>query len=401
MTTAAIVGSAVIGAASSQMAASKQAKAAKQAAAMQSKAGEQVRTDLAPYREVGQAALYEMTALMGLPVNYPGLPSGWNGGRQSGSAMNQALQYAASLGRNGDTQIGHLTPGEVVVPQSVAANLPGGGMNALYEAYREAGLDPDQYIVGGEGDSYNPATNVPEYNDHGGDNDEESGDPGAQSDAQAEENDAQGVDDVGYDSPDDYDSDHGDDRYDNGFYGGRRRRGQHYDRRDRYARPQVPALPADYYTRQSAMARFFTSPDYQFRFQQGLSALDRSAAARGNLLSGQQLKAISEYGQNLASGEYANYYNRLAALAGAGQSSAAQTGNANLTVAENAGGFLKNAGVAQAEGIQGIGNAIGTGIGNLYNYYQNQQQPVRQQPAATPSYMNTYRWNNAQALRGL
>ncbi len=127
-------------------------------------------------------------------------------------------------------------------------------------------------------------------------------------------------------------------------------------------------LPADYYTQDAALARFRTSPDYQFRLQQGIGALDKSAAARGNLLSGRQLKAINEYGQNLAAGEYGNYYNRLAALSGAGQSSAAQTGNAGLQVAAAQGQALQNAGAAWAQGIQGIGNAIDSGFDNYYKY---------------------------------
>ena len=114
----------------------------------------------------------------------------------------------------------------------------------------------------------------------------------------------------------------------------------------------------DYYSQEDALARFRASPDYQFRLQQGLNALDRSAAARGGLLSGNQLRAVTDFGQNLAAGEYANYYNRLAALSGAGQSSAAQTGSFGLQTAANVGGSLQAAGYAQAQGIQGVGNAI-------------------------------------------
>jgi len=51
-------------------------------------------------------------------------------------------------------------------------------------------------------------------------------------------------------------------------------------------------------------------PSYQFRLQQGVNALDKSAAARGNLLSGAQQKAVQQYGQDMASQEYQNAYNR-------------------------------------------------------------------------------------------
>lgn len=70
---------------------------------------------------------------------------------------------------------------------------------------------------------------------------------------------------------------------------------------------------------EDAMRRFYESPDYQFRFREGQRAMDSSAAARGMLLSGAQLRALNEFGSGLASGEYGNYYNRLAGIAGMAQ----------------------------------------------------------------------------------
>lgn len=55
---------------------------------------------------------------------------------------------------------------------------------------------------------------------------------------------------------------------------------------------------------------FTGSPGYQFRLQEGVNALDRSAAAKGKLLSGQQGKAITKFGQDYASGEYQNWLNQ-------------------------------------------------------------------------------------------
>lgn len=51
-------------------------------------------------------------------------------------------------------------------------------------------------------------------------------------------------------------------------------------------------------------------PGYQFRLQEGQRALDMSAAARGTLRGGAQLKALQGYGQQLGSQEYQNAYNR-------------------------------------------------------------------------------------------
>lgn len=51
-------------------------------------------------------------------------------------------------------------------------------------------------------------------------------------------------------------------------------------------------------------------PGYQFRLNQGLQALQQSAAAQGLLRTGGTLKNIEDYGQNTASQEYQNVYNR-------------------------------------------------------------------------------------------
>jgi len=55
---------------------------------------------------------------------------------------------------------------------------------------------------------------------------------------------------------------------------------------------------------------------YKFRFNQGQQALERSAAAKGMLNSGNTLAALSSYGQGMASDEYGNEVGRLGALSG-------------------------------------------------------------------------------------
>jgi hypothetical protein len=57
---------------------------------------------------------------------------------------------------------------------------------------------------------------------------------------------------------------------------------------------------------------FQTDPSYAWRMQQGVRAQDQSAAAKGTLLSGAQQQALNDYGQNQASQEYQNWYNRFA-----------------------------------------------------------------------------------------
>tara|TARA_Y100000310_G_scaffold327615_1_gene394248 strand:- start:226 stop:1305 length:1080 start_codon:yes stop_codon:yes gene_type:complete len=59
-------------------------------------------------------------------------------------------------------------------------------------------------------------------------------------------------------------------------------------------------------------AQLTADPSYQFRLQQGQEALERSGAARGVTNTGGTLKNILDYGQQAASQEYGNVYNRAA-----------------------------------------------------------------------------------------
>lgn len=56
---------------------------------------------------------------------------------------------------------------------------------------------------------------------------------------------------------------------------------------------------------------FTADPGYEFRRSEGIRALDSSAARRGALLSGNQLKELEQYGQGLAAQEYQNWFNRF------------------------------------------------------------------------------------------
>lgn len=69
--------------------------------------------------------------------------------------------------------------------------------------------------------------------------------------------------------------------------------------------------PVPTFTPMSAVSSTFQAdPSYDWRVQQGTAALDRSAAAKGMLLSGAQEKNLTDYGQNAASQEYGNWFNR-------------------------------------------------------------------------------------------
>lgn len=152
-------------------------------------------------------------------------------------------------------------------------------------------------------------------------------------------------------------------------------------------------------------------PGYAFRLAEGQKALERTAAARGGLISGNALKAATRYGQEMGSQEFQNAYNRaltgynanqqavvnaynqLAGVSGTGQTSAQQIGSqagaygqsaanlASATGASSANSLLAQ-GQARASAYQGYGSAAGQGIAGLSNWFSNRQ--------SSPSWVNQY-----------
>lgn len=110
---------------------------------------------------------------------------------------------------------------------------------------------------------------------------------------------------------------------------------------------------------------FQTDPGYQFRFEEGQRALDRGAAASGGLLSGGYGRKAIRYGQNFASNEYANVYNRISNIAGLGQVAAGQSGQAALYGGAQMGGAASDRSLSTAYGQQGQANAWGSAIDQI------------------------------------
>ena len=198
-----------------------------------------------------------------------------------------------------------------------------------------------------------------------------------------------------------------------------------------------------------AMFAAGVDPGYAFRLSEGLKGLDRQAAARGGLISGNALKAASGYAGDQASQEYQNAFNRYQTTrsntlapfqtgAAAGQNAAAGQGAANAaygnaasTAAGNYGTNVTNALGAQgqqanqaygaygtgasntlgaygtnygnnvtgaanatASGYVGQANAVNQGVSNLSNqYYQNQLLSMLN-PNSVQNLSNTYGANN-------
>ena len=137
---------------------------------------------------------------------------------------------------------------------------------------------------------------------------------------------------------------------------------------------------------QSGNVMGMMDPSYQFRLGEGMKALDRQAAARGGLISGGALKAAQRYGQEFASNEFGNAYNRLASMAGLGQTATGAMGGAAGQFGANAGNLMTGAGAARASGYVGGANALTGGLNQYMNYTQNQNLMNRfaPQPTAAP-----------------
>lgn len=123
-------------------------------------------------------------------------------------------------------------------------------------------------------------------------------------------------------------------------------------------------------------------PGYQFRLGQGAQGVQAQLAAEGLGDSGAALKELTQYGQNFASNEFQNAYNRAAntyglnlarqqGLANQGLQASQYAGNAGLSAAQGAGQFGYQGALENADfGLQGssyagnAGAAAGTAQGS-------------------------------------
>lgn len=132
--------------------------------------------------------------------------------------------------------------------------------------------------------------------------------------------------------------------------------------------------------RDFSMADFEADPGYGFRFDEGMKALNNSMAARGLGISGRNIKGAQRFGQDLASQEYQNAFNRyqvnranklnpLQSLMGSGQSAAntltGAAGNYGAGVAD----LQTQAGNARASGYVGSANAWNSGLSGIVNNF--------------------------------
>jgi hypothetical protein len=142
----------------------------------------------------------------------------------------------------------------------------------------------------------------------------------------------------------------------------------------------------------------YLDPSMAFRQRLGTQATERLANIGGGAISGNTLRALTDYGQNLASTEYGNAFNRfqtergniyntLANIAGMGQSAVNTGVNTGQNFAAQMTGLTTGSAAAQAAGTVGSANAYSGALGNVGNmaFLSSLMRPqsVVQQPTPT------------------
>ncbi len=117
---------------------------------------------------------------------------------------------------------------------------------------------------------------------------------------------------------------------------------------------------------QGALSTLQNYPGYQWAFGQGEQAVDRSAASRGMLLSGGQLRDVTSFGQGMADQLMNQYYGQLMGVANMGANASAMTGQAGTQAAYGAAQGFQAAGTANAAGTMGAVNGL-FGAGGALN----------------------------------
>lgn len=120
---------------------------------------------------------------------------------------------------------------------------------------------------------------------------------------------------------------------------------------------------------------FYQTPDYLVARDEGISALDRGASARGGLYSGGADADRMRFASNLGSQAFGNFQNSLFRLAGLGGQANSQLNALGQNTSNQVGSAFQNAGNARASAflnqgdawnnaLQGVGSAFGQWQGN-------------------------------------
>jgi hypothetical protein len=122
----------------------------------------------------------------------------------------------------------------------------------------------------------------------------------------------------------------------------------------------------------------YLDPSMDFRRRLGEQTTARMLNVGGGAISGNTLRGLEQFGQDFASTEYGNAFNRfqnertniyntLANIAGMGQNAVNTGVSSAQNLAAQQTGLLTGQAAAQAAGQMGSANAIAGGIGNIGN----------------------------------
>ena len=140
-------------------------------------------------------------------------------------------------------------------------------------------------------------------------------------------------------------------------------------------------------TRKFTLSDFMSDPvtqaSYQSGLERGTQAIDRMGGATGSRNSGAQLKALSRFGTDYTGtkagesysrfyGDQDRIYNRLAGIAGTGQTATDLGVKAGSNIAGNISELISAQGNARGAAAIAQGNALSGGISSIGNWYQQQ-----------------------------
>ena len=129
-------------------------------------------------------------------------------------------------------------------------------------------------------------------------------------------------------------------------------------------------------------ADVMSDPGYKFGLDQGQQAIDRKIAAMGGRVSGAAIKAAGRFGTNYATTGYTaadqrrnDRLNRLASLAGIGQSATGASAAAGTSAANNISSMTTAQGNASAGARMSQGQLWGDTANQISALYQRNRQP--------------------------
>lgn len=119
-----------------------------------------------------------------------------------------------------------------------------------------------------------------------------------------------------------------------------------------------------------------STPGYQFNLDEGMRALNTGLAGQGRLESGDAQREAIRYGQNYGDRIYGDQYNRLAGIAGAGQTASSQNQQGGQNYANALTNINQNNAASKASSYQSganawtnaLGGAAGAGMWGLSQY---------------------------------